>query len=236
MTRRGFTMLEMSLAMVIGSMLVITCFGLMRMIEDSEQYLARSFDDVSDFSRCHRTIGRAMQSLVAAPIQLDDGPTGDADDALSGARADFRERGGNSTSRRGSSENGPPRFRMGPIDEEDLENFEAPWRIELVLTKAPFQYAVETDRPVRGAFDKIADGRDWTLQWTPIDPPGDPVVLAEGLAQVWFSAIQGTGPEAVLEARQSNEFPRAVRVVIFARSGAAVDWLFEPGITTGDFN
>jgi len=60
------------------------------------------------------------------------------------------------------------------------------------------------------------------------------VVVIEHLAEVFMAVLprQGSWTD-IFEARELKEYPRAVRVVLFANSGATSDWLFVPGVTLG---
>ena len=139
---------------------------------------------------------------------------------------------------------GPEYFAMKPLlpadRAEGVEVGDAPWRLELVLSASPTMIAAERGAPIRGAFDIVQSGEEgdvesWALLWTPIKPPGEPVVLIDGLALALMAVLPRDTSEFTGQfgARQIKQFPRAVRFILWTRGGAKTDWVFEPGIIEG---
>lgn len=73
--RRGFTLLEVTLAALIGSLVVMGCVALFSTIGKSQQRHEIRVAQTNDFARAYRIIERSMQLLVMA----DDGATNDSD-------------------------------------------------------------------------------------------------------------------------------------------------------------
>ncbi len=77
MTRhRAFTLVELSLAVVIGAMIAVTCFSLMAALSRTDKRLEQRQADTMAISLTHGTIERAMQQLLmdnaTRPNELDD--------------------------------------------------------------------------------------------------------------------------------------------------------------------
>lgn len=301
MNRRAFTLLELTLAMLLAAFIMATALGLFGMISTSDRALSDRFNDMANMARAHAVLRHSFQSLVAAPpAPANPNPDGglraqatpeqgaegeNGQDAQSGAGASAREsrpasrrsrtgRGDERVARTDSdragagsggasgdrsalgddeavpgpgSANGSGRNRaeelpklpymwLGPTDpaRPGSVDVSVPWTLEIVLSQPPFKFMPQSDTPIRGAFEKAWNETDWALIWLPIDPPGEPVIVMDNLAEVFMAALTKDGSWTdMFEAREFKEFPRAIRVVLMATSGATSDWLFEPGVTLG---
>ncbi|TVQ33138.1 MAG: hypothetical protein EA376_03530 [Phycisphaeraceae bacterium] len=256
MTRPAFTIIELALATVLGLFVLLACFSLFAMIDRSERALATRFEDVQDMALCHATLRRAMQSLVAAPEGAG-GPRTRGRQTDQNGEPDGDENGETGVDNESALESGErgltftddePRrrgrvqhFSIYPLDPADAEAGvdvgDAPWRLEMVLADHPLTFLQTGHGPIRGAFDFLPVGPDeWILQWTPLIPAGEPYVLAENLSLALVAVLPRDSSEFVgyLDARERREFPRAVRVILWSHGGARTDWLFEPGVTTGE--
>ncbi|MEC9373321.1 MAG: prepilin-type N-terminal cleavage/methylation domain-containing protein [Planctomycetota bacterium] len=140
---------------------------------------------------------------------------------------------------------GRNRFDLGALEasddkvdiDRDLEiapDGTEPWRLEVVLTQSPFMDEAGRGGPVRGAFDRVYSRGAWRFQWTPLDPPGDPRILAEDLVAVWWAVLLKQGWVDAHVANLDEEYPRAVRLVLWSRSGVRNDWMFEPATIIGE--
>ncbi len=275
MTRRGFTLLEVALAALLGSFILAAALGMFGLMERQDVRVGRNYDDTAELARCHQTLRRAMQTLVAAPGSATTSATSGApeepESTPAPAEADQEQDQGEESETRNGEDNDEgegeenegdrratrgqrvadsprlPHFLMRAYSDEDeaaaIEVGEASWRLEVVLTTPPIAMKDPPDGYVRGAFDIMrvpsAWGPDydtWSLQWTPIDPPGEPVVLARDLTLALMAALPREGDQftARLTARDLKEFPRAVRMILWTAGGRKTDWLFEPGVTSPD--
>lgn len=67
MTRRGFTLLETTLALVIGSLILAATLGVLMTVEDADRTLGRQSRQMNDLAATQDAVRRAMASLVLAP-------------------------------------------------------------------------------------------------------------------------------------------------------------------------
>jgi len=232
--RRAFTLLEMVLATALSSMVMIAAFGMFGFIRLTDQRLSERFEAVAEDARAHATLRRAMRSIVAAPEPAD------LEAELRRRQREQAARGDEVGVSRLTDEArarllGTPRFSLGPLDpEQDEDDSSGPWRLGLTLTSSPILAESEGGGLVRGAFDKVRTTSGWRLQWTPIDPPGDPTVLADDLRDVFWASLVLEGYVDRYDAHFLREMPRAVRIVLFGNDGRVTDWMFEPGVVVGE--
>lgn len=89
---------------------------------------------------------------------------------------------------------------------------------------------------VRGVFEAVDLGDRMLLQWTPVDPPGPPTALMDNIIAIeWWAlprARHGGEWVQLHAAYLQEDYPVAVRLVLWLRSGAHVDWLFETTVAT----
>jgi prepilin-type N-terminal cleavage/methylation domain-containing protein len=235
MRARGFTLLEVTLASAIASVLVLTTFGLMRYIERMDGRLASRFDDIAELGRARQTIRRAMSSLAGVPDPPDDATP------APGLSSDLaRERFGDESlaDQMFGDEEEAKTFVIGfTVPKQRGDN--APKKIELRLLKSPVAGAASGPRVRYGAFELVSyrlepyfyeQGQlSWALLWTPIDPPGKPTVLADALKFAGWQALDNDMEwQDEYEARYVGDFPRAIHVQLKSWAGADADWLFEP--------
>jgi len=94
---------------------------------------------------------------------------------------------------------------------------------------------------VRGRFEFLQLEDELLLMWQPVDPPGLGVVLLEGVEQCAVEALVPRGSEdeelgwvSAHAAYLREQFPPAIRVMLWLEDGRHIDWLFETGVTTPD--
>lgn len=235
MRARGFTLLEVTLASAIASVLVMTTFGMMRYIERMDEKLASRFDDIAELGRARQTLRRAMSSLAGAPDPPDDAtPTPGLSSDLA------RERFGDESlaDQMFGDEEEKQSFVIGftvPTQHGDA----APRKIELRLLRSPVAGEPSGPRVRHGAFELVSYRLEpyfytlgqlsWALLWTPIDPPGRPTVLVDALEFASWQALDNDMEwQDEYEARFVGDFPRAIHVQLKSWTGANADWLFEP--------
>ena len=260
---RAFTLLELLLAMVVGSLILAGGFGLVSMTERLDHGFAARLDATTRLAFVQRTFSRSLHTIVAAPEGYDPQQAAVAAAAVA-ERAERLRRTNRQDENEPSAvlepgagdpdgqaaavrarrdvEPAPPRFRMGHLagDGESYENredaaAEGVRRLELLLARPPFG---ERDglQPVRGAFDLVPStsprGDRWRLQWTPIEPAGDPTVLLENLELAEWSVTDARGQVDIFSTYERDDLPWTVRVVLWTESGVKVDWMFDLGAAT----
>lgn len=240
MTRRGFTVLEVMLASGLSLIVLMAALGVMGFLSRADRLQAQRFDDLAELGTLHATVRRAMQTLVASPAEA--GPAPDpgmgrivgADDQppevkqidLSGREIAKRKR-----------------FMLEPQTGASSDENTAR-RVEVVLLEQPVGPELGNTPTVRGMFEITPRVDGLALQWKPLIPPGEPIILATRLFQVRWTALAREmvenrfGKDSAawrhdLAADFVPEFPKALRLEIVTMSGTHVDWLFEPAITTG---
>lgn len=146
-----------------------------------------------------------------------------------------------------SALSGPPNFEMHFV-ENQYENVIP--RLELVLHEAPValrdadaeaeaeREGISTIGRIRGAFELAQIEDEFLLFWQPIDPPGLATVIKDDLAwaEWWVLPRRGDGAadswNEVHAAYLEREYPLAVRLVLWTRTGEHVDWLFQVEAST----
>lgn len=246
---RAFTVLEVVIASALASIVLFAALGVMSFMRRADERLSRRFEDVSELSILHGTIRRAMQTLVAAtppPEGSQEPPPATEEEAeerearrLANEEAQRQVAGSNWKEKEGPR----PRFLLEPQITGRRDD-RAPRRLEVVLLDRPAPGPAPNSPSLRGAFELLPDRDGLALVWRPIDPPGQPVVLARGIADLRWRGLARDQVENRYEAKSGawrddfaavipKEFPKAVRLQITTLRGAEVDWMFEPAITTG---
>jgi type II secretory pathway pseudopilin PulG len=230
-------MLELLLAIAISGVLLTSTFGMVTYLQAADKSLSIRYKGMNTLANTQDVLRRAMQSLVAART-----PT-----AIFGQDELSRSDAVGSTESR-AGDNKQLRLHLRMINPDDVYNIQdpKPRRIELTLTSPPMATLDWQGAPVRGAFDlypRINQGetpgaligqRLWSLVWQPLDPPGEPTLLIDDLEFAEFTALDGAGMHALYESYYIEEFPWAIRVVLWTIGGARADWMLEPGIRTGE--
>lgn len=259
--RRGFTLLETVLTLLISTMILTTVLSIFGMMARANADLGARYDDLGELSRAHSAIRVAMQSLVSGqpisdlleddeekednePEDTDDDNDEDEDESASGAS--LRERLGiedeDIPELHFILEASTEAAQSGIIDDD-----KAPRRLEVVMERQPTPLAPSNDGlPVRGAFEPAyvsgaGDYTHWALDYVPIDPPGEPIRLIEDAALIDWSVLGHAADSEVgdrmfglYEAQEAKDFPMAIRLVVITWDNTKVDWIFEPGVTVGD--
>lgn len=233
MRARGFTLLEVTLASAIASVIVLTTFGLMRYIERMDGALAARYDDIAELGRARKVLRRAMGSLAGAPDP-------EENDAGATAQSDLaRQRfGDRPLAEQMFGDGETPTFELG-YTVKTRRGDNAPRKIEVRVRLSPVAAGASDRSVIHGAFELVTYRLEpyysrlgklsWALLWTPVDPPGGPVVLADALQfAAWKALDDDMKWQDEYEARSVSDFPRAVHVEFKTWSGARADWLFEP--------
>jgi len=276
--RRGFTVLELLLALALGLVVSATALSLFWLVSSSDERLDTRFDEAIDLSFAQETLRKAMGQLVAArPVDPDENavatqPTNEEDDA-EGEEGDEEaepdveeeeepEEDPNAHLRELITElTGDPVLAdnlLGVVTDLDRPHFEIFFDshgdrgvlpvLEVVLMQSPVPPIAllageersaasgATLNSVRGVFETVDLGDRLLLQWTPINPPGPPTALMDNIVAVeWWAlprARHGGEWVQLHAAFLQEDYPVAVRLVLWLRSGAHVDWLFETTVAT----
>lgn len=256
MNRHAFTLLELLLAMVIGTLVLTGGYALLGSIGRMDAGFSTRLDTTMRLAFVQRTIARATHSVVAAPSGFDPQVA-----ALNAAeeqaqlelfdsaqdREEFFELLREQNIADEDVENNDPtrpvpaapaRVRMGHLSEDEEWEYrgdaagEGVRRLELLVSRAPFGDQTR-GRPVRGAFDLVpvpsrAEER-WRLQWTPIAPEGKPTILLDELTLAEWSITDSEGAFDEFAAYEATDLPWALRVTFWTASGEKVDWMFAFG-------
>ncbi|MFG0258589.1 MAG: prepilin-type N-terminal cleavage/methylation domain-containing protein [Phycisphaerales bacterium JB043] len=236
-SRHAFTLLELLLSISLAGIVLSTMFGMVMYLQRADQSMAIRFKGMNTLANTQDVMRRAMQSLVAARTphvvfgqdQLSrSDETGSVESVV--------------------DEDRQLRLHLRMIDPEDLYDPQdpKPRRLEVTLASPPMARLDWQGAPVRGGFDlypRINRGetpgaqfgqRLWSLVWQPLDPPGEPVLLIDDLEFAELTALDGGGLHGLYESYYTEEFPWAIRVVLWTIGGARADWMLEPGVRTGE--
>lgn len=259
--RKGFTLIEVILTLMISSMILTTVLSIFSMMARANADLAARYDDLGELARAHRAIRIAMQSLVSgqpvSDLLDDDTNINSGSSARTGntlASADPNRFGDESLRERlGIEEENLPRYhfileasteaaQLGVVEDD-----RAPRRLEIVMERQPTPLAPDNNgRPVRGAFEPIyVSGAGafthWALDYVPIEPAGDPIRLIQDAALIDWTVLghaadsdAGERKFGIFEAQEARDYPMAIYLVVITWDNTKVDWIFEPGVTVGN--
>lgn len=243
--RRGFTLLEVVVASMLGSIVLLGAIGVMGFMRDSDRRLSERFTDTADLAIVHAAVRRAMQTMVAAPTPPNIHQSNAA--ASVNETADQRAQRLREEAMRLGRDTEEKKKRPRFILESQVRGNsgpDAPRRLEVVLLDQPTPDPSPTAATIRGAFEVAPEVDGLALMWVPIKPPGRPVKLAGGIETITWEALareqtdnrfarkSGAWKDS-FAALYTGDFPKAIRLGLVTRRGASVEWLFEPAVTTG---
>lgn len=248
--RRGFTLLEVALTILISTMILTTVMSIFAMMARANADLGARYDDLGELSQAHGAIRIALQSLVSGqPLSdlLDDENAGPPEgDVERPAAAELRERLDIE-----EEDIEPAHFILEASSEAArlgvVEDDKAPRRLEIVMERQPTPMAPDNDgKPVRGAFEPVyISGAGaytrWALEYKPIEPSGESIRLIDDAALIDWTVLghaseseTGNRMFGLYEAQEAKDFPMSIRLVVITWDNTRVDWIFEPGVTVGD--
>jgi len=258
---RGFTLLELLLAMVVGSMVLAGGYALLSSVSRMDRGFATRLDTTMRLAFVQRTFARATHSIVAAPegydpseaarAAIEERTQADLYDSLQDREEFFEALREQSVEDRAETTEtlvrarpvppAPARVRMGHLSDEGEWEYRGEdaglgvRRLEFLLARAPFGDQVRGE-PVRGAFDLVPvdsrAGERWRLQWTPLDPPGKPTILLDRLTLAEWSLTDSEGAFDDFAAYVATDLPWALRATLWTESGEKVDWMFGFGASS----
>ncbi len=256
--RRAFTLLELLLAMVVGSMVLAGGYALLTSVSRMDGGFSTRLDTTMRLAFVQRTIARATHSVVAAPDGFDPqqaarvaaedaaraellAEAADREEFFDLLREESIEERAETTGTVVELEPVPAaraRVRMGHLSEREEWEYrdnaaaEGVRRLELLLARTPFGDQ-SRGAPVRGAFDIVPTpsrrGERWRLQWTPITPGGKPTILLENLTLAEWSLTDSEGAFDDFASYEAADLPWALRAVFWTEAGEKVDWMFAFG-------
>lgn len=254
--RRGFTVIELVLALMLSAIVAMSAMSVMWMLASTDERLARRFDDQGELVITQTAVRRAMGSLIAAKPK-NPAPTQDANrEPKDGEQAEAPEDDPGAdladliTSVTGD-ENLAAELTSGIG--ADRPNFELYFdqvgglmlpALEVKVMESPVPppvggageaaaLGVEQFLPVRGVFESLELGDGLALQWRPIDPAGPPTLLIRNLEAIeWYCLPHKEDWVDVHAAYIQKSFPAGVRLVMWTNNGTQVDWFFDTAITT----
>ncbi|MGD9691328.1 MAG: type II secretion system protein J [Phycisphaerales bacterium] len=258
--RRGFTALELALAVTLSSVVLLAAIGTLGYLQRADRSLGTRFEERSDLAIVHATVRRAMQSLVAKPEPPPNQPgspvppasgSNPEEDAIafSDPEAEQKQKKVDEFNailqRSRGVEERPERDRFilesqvaGRVDEA------APRRLEMVLLRPPTPGPAPVTPTVRGSFEVRPELDGYGLYWMPLIPAGEPVRLMGGIQAIAWRALAREQAEnrfeaksgawrTTMSARSPGQFPKAVQLVLRTTAGVEADWVFEPAISMG---
>lgn len=86
--RRGFTLLEVSLAAMLGGIVLIACVAMFSGMRVTERNAAAHYEETQELARLHSTVQRAMRTLVMADRQRNTRPAPSAANPVGSFNAD----------------------------------------------------------------------------------------------------------------------------------------------------
>lgn len=255
--RRAFTVVELVLAMVLSAIIVSSALSVFWMLTSAEERASKRFDDQDDLLVTQFAVRRAMGMLIAAKprepepteaVNKQGDPTEEAELAEPDAPTDdlaqlITDVTGDSSLadalQAGFGSDRPnfelyyePGGRM-VLPALEVKVMESPVPPPPDQPLRPEALGVQQFLPVRGVFEAFPLDDALAIQWRPIDPPGPPTILIRGLLAVEWQCLPHKGEWTDLYAAYLQEnYPAAVRLLLWTKNGAHVDWLFDLAATT----
>ena len=276
---RGFTILELLLALSLASLAVGVIAGLYGLLGVANRNAGERFDRAAQDSLSYEILQLAFGDLVAATPML---PGQGTDESGSPTVSDLEAmlRGDGPAVLSGGSDavsagdvsaraapNAPVMFDLSWVDAGVGGGEVFVQRLEVVTLGAPAGVRLLSDEEleepatpeqrelwanpdrVRSVFEFMYDGFEdrWDLVWRPIDPPGYPVPIVEGVQSAQWTVLNRSRVNTVQEARTNEawvdvtaaflgeDFPVAVRLEYETLDGGAGDWLFETVVITREY-
>lgn len=255
MSRRGFTLLETVLAMVVGILVLTATLGVMSAVRASDSMLAVRATQQRELADVRIAVSSALARLRPAPNNivrdhLGDGVTDDQLDAI--LDVPYPE----------PISGLPHHFELSMVDNKP--------RLEVVVDRLPQgtyrpdeveDAGVEDEQPENGAtftFDQLHGFRGafelhasqertaYELWWVPLPPPDlpegvvfdestlpEPRLLCEHVASLSWSAFIDGRKVPLLRAVEARQFPAYVELEISTTDELYASWMFELGWIPG---
>ncbi len=248
--RRGFTLLEIILSSVLGSVIVIATWSLFSTVNAADRRSRERASDAIQLSNVHRVLSRAFQTIQTAErTRVVSAQPNTANLAIPSS---FEGINPDEAAKRGRV----PRVVLGPDPGRSGQ------RLEMVLAEAPIRGARlqragydPSTNAVRGAFRLAPSERGprgshdlvWEM-YQPLESETDvdadrsvsaTRVIAEGLEDLrirfWKSEprSQELKPMMTAEVVLEADLPAYAEVAVRLASGRTVNWMFEIGWTPG---
>ncbi len=253
----GFTVLELTLALMLSSVVVMAAISLIGMVHSADQRLAVRLDESVDLALAQGVVRKAMSSLVAAPPLTDAQAAEPAGEKPAEEEKDEGDKARDDMKDLLTAVTRDEKTARALVDQKDeLPRFELALflgpggmsipRLEVVVLEppAPPGYGEETlledevlGQPVRGAFELSEDLDGYfVLTWRQINPARRPVVLLRRLVRCEWLALPRErygGQWVDVDAQYIQErFPVAVRLLLWTAAGTHIDWLFDTAVVT----
>lgn len=260
--RRGFTLLETTLALVIGSLILAATLGVLFAVENADRALADQSRQMNDLAATQDAVRRAMATLVMAP-------QGTIRSALQGQRTEEEIEAILSTQYPDAVGGVPWRFEMRPGDRPRLEVVLNRPLLDAVPDRrgaTPASDRSDTERVIgarqllahRGAFElrdpqpsrrarSVSErpaGPD--LWWVPLPPAGSmtaavfdeaslppPTRLCRDVALLKWTAFIDSERVPAVRASEARQLPAFLELEIRTAGGGYGNWTFELGYESG---
>lgn len=251
MIRRGFTLIEMMLAMVVGMLVLATALSVMLAVTRTDRDLSDRAEQQHEIARTRVAVNRALTNLrparnnIVREILTSNSATDeDVTSFLAETYAD-------------PIDGAPHRFQ--------LDTSTGTARLELVSTETPIggqsadqENENQADRRslidyrdldgFRGAFElQLADDEEsYLLWWKPLPPLGmpagvafdettlpEPTLLCSHVKSLRWTAFIKSEKIDRVRAIESQQFPAFVELELTTTGGLYASWMFELGWTPG---
>ncbi|GAB4553066.1 MAG: hypothetical protein Tsb0013_15490 [Phycisphaerales bacterium] len=233
MPRRGFTILELLLALGLASLAIGTIVGLYSLLGVASRNSGDRFTDAASSTLAYEILQGTFEDLVAAtPIAPDEATALDVGTLpVPAALRDDDEGPANLSAGNGGSGADALRARvradspvMFDLTWEEIESGVVVQRLELVTLSPPAAIELLPDEElllpatieqrerwrtpdrVRSAYEFVFDeeANEWDLVWRPVDPPGRAVPIIEGVLWAQWAVLSRSKVETVQQARVSE--------------------------------
>jgi prepilin-type N-terminal cleavage/methylation domain-containing protein len=252
--RRGFTVMELVLALVLAAIVALAGMGVLGMMSTADGRLSKGFDDASDLAAAQVLLRRSTSLLLAAaplkrnptaPAPTSPAPDESEGESAEGDGADDADTQDEADSKGSLDQAGEaeadqePHFDLYYSNESGSPSQGALQSLEVVLIESPFgpqdaansREGLERYLPVRGVFEAVSQGDELSLVWTPIDPPGPSHTIIRRLVafEWWVLPRHKNGRDwtDIAAASLDEDYPVALRLLLWTAQGTHADWLFD---------
>lgn len=241
--RPGFTILELTLALLVSTLVISSAFGLMRLMTTTNRVLAARAEQFVGIGAARMSMESAFGSLVLAA-----GTTGEQQAALRPRLILSRQGQLGGAQRLEMVVQHPPLRGLAPFVERESADERSLRRFRQSREDNGDRYVRRWDgRPIRGAFELEpervrTDSRGlplgeqtWRLVWRNLEVGGEPVpdipqqrtVLLEGIEAFDWSVFQDRRRRPTYEATRTGEIPAYAECRVRTDAGHSAEWLFE---------
>ena len=229
MHRRGFTILELLLALSLAGLAVGTIAGIYGVMGAANTKATERFTSAAERMQTYDILQLTMTGLVAAtPITPDAGAASEESDGAEtasrvldrpGSAGTLSDGGGGGVFTAQSGRGTPVMFELSWVE---VASEVVVQRLELVTLAPPVKYELLPDEEllvapspeererwktpdrVRSAFEFENNNGRWDLVWRPLDPPGYAVPIIEGVRFAQWEVLMRSKLDSASAARSQE--------------------------------